>query len=331
MNIIIVDSVKGGCGKTTVALKQAIEKCSMKRKKVCVIDFDFLGSSLGAFMFGENKNYNEPYFREESEEGVDKEVGVSTREQLGIRFKLNSNNKAKRYLNDFFLTNNILYKDYINKVDIYEHDKKSSYFFDLIMSSPVQKDKNMFKATAETHYIEKIDYGHFRSMVVELIRQLYEANYHYVIFDMPPNSDSYTDVLFEIVYRNKKDKLMNFDYKVELLLVSSFDYAHFKANMEWLRNEYIYRDWKNKFFDDYELKLIFNNTTNYDGLRKPEHITISEFLQQRIIIANKELTGILSVKSVFYYDYDEEAAYNSTTPDRGILFGETKMGEEHEV
>lgn len=104
----------------------------------------------------------------------------------------------------------------------------------------------MFKATTETQYIERIDYGYFRSMVIRLIKILNDSGYTDIIFDMPPNSDSYTDVVFEVLYRHKSQ--FEFDYQVEMLLVSSLDITHIKANTEWVKNESINCDWKNKFF-----------------------------------------------------------------------------------
>ena len=45
MNFYVVDSVKGGCGKTTLALWKALELQKNPEKEVCYIDLDLLETS----------------------------------------------------------------------------------------------------------------------------------------------------------------------------------------------------------------------------------------------------------------------------------------------
>ena len=62
--IIIVDSVKGGCGKTTMAVATAIRSAKILPKRnpnehnkedpnVCIIDMDLLGTSMERMLCGD--------------------------------------------------------------------------------------------------------------------------------------------------------------------------------------------------------------------------------------------------------------------------------------
>lgn len=114
MKVIIVDSVKGGCGKTTIALKNAVEASKVliepqteKSPKVCMIDFDLLGSSMETFLFGETtvpKPNEIPQNQVELHKNNSDNPGESfnSSEKEGLKFKMKE--KRKPYLNEFFFT-----------------------------------------------------------------------------------------------------------------------------------------------------------------------------------------------------------------------------------
>ena len=296
-----------------------------------MVDFDLLGSSIEAFMFANYEEDTDTVVNEEDVDVVDVAiqdgVGLGATDNInGISFKITK--KAQCYLNEFFYTDNRICDNYINTVSICSNYKETGESFDMLICSPHQKDKNMFKATAETQYIEQIDYGYFKTMVITLLNTLNLHKYTDIIFDMPPNSDSYTDVIFEILYRYTNP--LNFRFKVEMLLISSLDFAHFNANVEWVKNEMICCDWKNTSFGDEgkDFKLVFNDTVNYEELTiKPK--ALKALLQKRLSLFNDKLSGYIKIDYVSLYKYDKQAAL-STTQDKGVVFGKIELEEVKE-
>lgn len=92
-----------------------------------------------------------------------------------------------------------------------------------------------------------------------------DEEYDTVIFDMPPNSDAYTDCVFDLLldseYRKKKEKLIK---SVELRIVSTYDKSHIFVNKSWLMDIYRGRDHHWKQFD--EILFILNNNSISDNI-----------------------------------------------------------------
>lgn len=261
-NFYIVDSVKGGCGKTSIALWKAMElSCekinvhdkNSKYKKVCYLDLDLLGTST-AILLGGNKNITS-------------------------------------YLNDLFKGNrtavrklpvkhdmNIYYKDVENKTYCFKnYETKEASKIGLILSNPDQDEKNLFRVGYPTdgHHI---DYDFFARRINELIKELIDGGFTDFVIDMPPNSDPYTDSIFDLLLHRKpsneeKDKV------VSLLLVSSFDYSHRSANISWF-NDLISKDLSWYPFDYIELYFndVRNCITKDDTIGEPS-VTIKEIVQ----------------------------------------------------
>jgi len=162
-------------------------------------------------------------------------------------------------------------------------------------------------------------------MVIMLLNKLNDHGYTNVIFDMPPNSDSYTDVIFEVLYRHINP--LDFQFKVEMLLISSLDFAHFNANSEWVKNEMINCDWKNTFVCDSKhcFKLVFNDTVNYEELTMKSE-PLKALLQKRLSSFNAALSGHVQLDCVSLYKYDKPAAL-STTQGSGVVFGSIELEE----
>lgn len=234
---IIVDSVKGGCGKTTEAIAAAVRgfKENGKKNKVCLIDMDLLGTSMehmlvqGGFM---HKEYNDDW---------------------GI------NPVAKYYLND--LVSKDLKEEYKSKVKI-KLQEKDICNIDFVISSPKERDRGKFRVSGDSNYTLQITPTHFRGIIKKLVERLLEEKYDTVVFDMPPNSDPYTDCIFDLLldskYRSKKRKIKS----VDAIIVSTYDRAHIYANKSWLESVCEGQDHRRKPFDS--IIFLLNNNNSAD-------------------------------------------------------------------
>jgi len=230
-NIIIVDSVKGGCGKTTEAIASAIRSNLLDKKKTCVIDMDILGTSIEQTLMGKCFVGHDP---------IEKFITHS----------------AKKYLNDLAEDPDTLLKskDCISNIILYTPSGEANVSF--ILSSPYDKDKRRFKLSGSSNYTVQITPTHFRGVINKLINHLIDDEYETIIFDMPPNSDVYTDCVFDL-FLDAKNPLK--DISVELVVVSTYDRAHIYSNTEWLVSFYEGKDHNWKPFD--KITFLLNNNS----------------------------------------------------------------------
>lgn len=269
MKYIIVDSVKGGCGKSSVALRTAIQLArENKKNRVLVIDMDIMGSSLECFVTGklsfvENDNQDTTATSTSSsikigEEDIsDKAIWLTKEESESDK----SGSKEKCYFTDLF------YKRYdtskirpiekafkICEKDMPETENINIY---IAFSSPEQKIKNYFRFQKSTNFQMNVNIRYYEEILgkyIEDINTKYFDNEFltHIIFDMPPNSDPYSDCIFSILLnklaQNKSKKSgKDVDDSVELMLVSSCDMSHINANIEWVVDLYRKNGWTKAF------------------------------------------------------------------------------------
>ena len=224
---IIVDSVKGGCGKTTDALAVAIDRAG----KDCI---DLLGTSMERLIMG-------GLFIRETKRLMDQAV-----------YK-----RANRYLNDLVSIENAFFHDYATGIEI-GLGVEGSCDIDFIISSPYECDRRKFRVSGNSNYTMQITPTHFRGVIKKLIERLMDEKYKTIVFDMPPNSDVYTDCVFDILlnteYRQfQKNKIDS----VELRIVSTVDRSHIYSNIDWLSDIYHGRDHHWAAFD--KISFVVNN------------------------------------------------------------------------
>lgn len=357
MKIVIADSVKGGCGKTTIALKNAIKAASETNdNKVCMIDFDLLGSSIETFLTGKitlsGMKSEKDYDEESSELHPNDDGRLVSLYPDGYSFhmdEIDAENEEEEkeetttyYLNDYFKgkLGTADYRCYTRSVSV-KNRGTDICSFDLMMSSPHQEDKNNFKAQSATQFIEQIDYGYFAKRLIQLLKMLYQESYTHVVFDMPPNSDSYTDILFDLVYRFETEndlKKNGIEFEVEMLLISSLDYAHFNANLEWLKTMSENCKWEDRFLyeseeNKYTFKLVMNDLINYEEIQKnvdrdrslkPQ--SLKALLARRLLIFNSTMRCHVNICKIFYYTYDR-AVTLSATAGKGVTFHDIQIKE----
>ena len=237
MDYYIVDSVKGGCGKTTIAMYKAIELANLNPKnKVCYLDMDILGTAVEKFLgITSNPEVGVKYFSDmfENRESIRSEHCV--RKLLFNKNDFSVNNKSDNIIDP---TVNIE-----NCIEV-----------GAVFSSPDENKKNMFKPSISTHYNQHIDYDFFARTLEILFDELKTGKYTHMVIDMPPNSDAYTDSVFKLLLDFKKKD------KVYLYLVSTYDRSHVEANLEWLDKMLKSKDIRWLNFE--EIDIIFNDNRN---------------------------------------------------------------------
>ena len=204
MNIHIVDSVKGGSGKSTFALKLAAtlelkaEDAGQEAQtiKPIIVDMDIMGTSWSS-TFGNNINKNK-------------------------------NSAYTIYLNDLVLDWNY-YKTmhFVNKIKI-KTSLSKEVKISVIVCSNKQSAKEKFKIDDQSKS-QSIEYDVFCSRIVKLMECLKDKGYTDIILDMPPNSEPYSNSILKYCLKNTKDN-------INLYMIASTDISHIDANINWYDN-----------------------------------------------------------------------------------------------
>lgn len=205
MKIHIVDSVKGGSGKSTFSLKLCCALKSQKDTNPCIIDLDLLGTSW--------KHIYEKC----------------------LEYSNYKKGKSLIYLNDL-VKDFEYYKNtqFIQKINIISKLNASSDKEHLVINAvfcdPNPNAKKLYRIT-DNEYIPDISYDVFHDEFMALLNYLNEEGYTDVILDMPPNSDPYSDKVLHTCL--KVNWHLNFIQSTSLYMVSSINLAHIKSTFDW--------------------------------------------------------------------------------------------------
>lgn len=175
----LINSVKGGCGKTTFSIWLAYYL-----KKSLLIDMDLLGTSMQVLVYGNDYN---------------------------------SQNTA--YTNDVFQGVRDSRKKFVNKVGL-ENNK----CINIIFSSMDYKEKDRFKAGKHSGYTPVVKHSMFRQGLRELLKRhkmLGGEEIKHFIFDMPPNSDGFSDAAMECIFNPKYSDLEDKDRKNLFMMIGA--------------------------------------------------------------------------------------------------------------
>ncbi len=241
--IVIVDSVKGGCGKTTEALIEAVCRIQEGRKKstsmpkVCIIDMDILGTSMESMIAAEG------FIRDD------------------VKSITYIEPRAKKYLNDIpddLSAINDCVSTVLMKIEADE------FPMDFIVSSPYSNDRRKFRKASDSNYTVEVTPTHFRGVMKKLVESLIDREYDSIIFDMPPNSDDYTNCVLELfLNKNYRREMKEKIHSVELKIVSTLDDSHVRANSNWLIEILENSDMRYVPFDKITLMLNNNSINGY--------------------------------------------------------------------
>lgn len=284
MEYIIVNSVKGGCGKSSVSLKTAMElarKTNVDQTEyinnVLVIDMDILGSSLRTFVTGRinpNLNMGNPSEFEEhnASSPTALQIGQIERssENSSWLVQVPPENSVRENDKDPICFTDLFYKKYEDfkskKIEIpfwvcpYSQDKENKPIIHIAFSSENQNVKNRFRVQTSNNYTLNVNIRYYEEILRKYLKYLKDKVLSngrpatHIIFDMPPNSDPYSDCVFSILLKNLDD-----EDPVELRIVSSCDLAHISANFLWIQNMYEKTGWQYKFPN--KITYIINDVT----------------------------------------------------------------------
>lgn len=201
----LINSVKGGCGKTTFSVW-----LSYYLNQSLLIDMDLLGTSMQVLFHGNAEGHNEAY------------------------------------TNDVFQGVKNSTKQFVEKIHL-----KDGKDMNVIFSSMEYKAKDRFKAGKYSGYSPIVKHSMFRLGIRELLKHHKtidgEAVEHF-IFDMPPNSDGFSDAAMECIFNPKYSDLERDDRKNLFIMVGA--------------------DWGQTYATIYELKeLLLHSDDN-----KPDRI-----------------------------------------------------------
>lgn len=195
----LINSVKGGCGKTTFSIWLAYWL-----DKSLLIDMDLLGTSMQVLIYGR---------ADESHETA--------------------------YTNDVFQGGKSNKKKFVKKVRL-ENNK----CMNIIFSSMDYKEKDRFKAGKHSGYTPVVKHSMFRLGLRELLRNhktLDGERVEHFIFDMPPNSDGFSDAAMECIFNLKHSALKLTDRK-NLFMMIGADWGQTIATINALKTLLLHGD-----------------------------------------------------------------------------------------
>lgn len=224
----IIDSVKGGCGKTTFSLMLSLllddrykENRNNGESNVCLIDMDIQGSALLYLLFGGN------FFQDEKEWNAfkflnDRIVAVGdTREE------------TEEYMHRFRFKDKV--EDGKKADEETEKRERNEPGIDVVFSDPRPKIKKKYRSLSNQNYSPEVLYSTYRMGLANMLSKLSEEKpylHQYVNFDMPPNSDAYSDSVYDVLLK-KEYTIMKEDDVCNLFLLQTLDKGQIRATLDY--------------------------------------------------------------------------------------------------
>lgn len=199
----LVHSVKGGCGKTTFSIWLSYYLNEPQAESL-LIDMDLLGTSMQVLIYGND------------------EVSSET-----------------AYTNDIFQSVKNNSRRFSRKID-WGTDKH----LHIIFSSMDYREKDRFKAGKQSGYTPVVKHSMFRLGLRELIKHHKTIDGKVVshfIFDMPPNSDGFSDAAMECIFNPKHSDLKDADRK-NLFMMIGVDWGQTVATIGELKTLFLHED-----------------------------------------------------------------------------------------
>lgn len=244
----IIDSIKGGSGKTTLSIMLAIaaqheldqsKAGSGKPIQTLLLDMDMQGSSLATMLFGD---------------AVPGEDGLSEQyldQRILYYYKGGS---------DEFISHPVLHlsSDMLDRQTVQ---------ISMALASPEMKDRLVFRASSSQNYASQITYTAFKAgleNVLQTMDQVCPDIPQYVLFDMPPNSNGYSDAVLDLLL-HKKDGLCEKGDICNYFALTTLDRSHIDATIRWFKSFVTDRnDFPDHFF------FTFNNVPGALSPMRPD-------------------------------------------------------------
>lgn len=239
----IVDSVKGGCGKTTfsILLSLLIDKFWMGDRAndetgVCLMDMDIQGTSLLYLL--EGKTYLD---REENE-------------------------KELCTLNDWIASvegDKEKVSEYVRKCRFPSlGERQAGERFDVVFCDPRPEQKKRFRSVSNQNYSPEVMYSTYRMGLIDFLDQIGKQtpySHGHIIFDMPPNSDGYSDAIYDIMLKQDYSVLKKGDL-CNLFLMQTMDQGHRQTSLDYFQ-EIVNSEGFDKF---HAIFFVFNDWLNWN-------------------------------------------------------------------
>lgn len=226
----IIDSIKGGCGKTTfsIMLSQWLEEFNVnkdpeneqeneRKKHVCLLDFDFLGTGLiNLFLTGKQKEEFEKNYIYITDKIRDFQTG------------------AKKY--------------------IYTCETYGATFY-IGFSNPDYKVKKGYRVSSQLNYTPAVNYGVFRKGVQNILAEKetgikdkegsekkgsdlegqIDGEANRIVLDMSPGMDTYSEMVKECLFDKKHSGTLGDDSKRFHFLMTGMDLGHISATQNYFK------------------------------------------------------------------------------------------------
>ena len=206
----VIDSLKGGCGKTTfsIMLSQFLEEINKKAGKeehVCLLDFDFLGTGLINIFLP----------REIQEEKYANEYRYITE-------------KIRNFKSESF---KYIYKCQISSENL---EGKAADFY-IGFGDPYNGKKTGYRLAAEFNHMPAVNYGVFRKGILDILseddknlEEQIEGTVNSVVLDMSPGMDSYSETVKECLF-DRKHTIVTDESRTYYFLMMGMDFSHISA------------------------------------------------------------------------------------------------------
>ena len=216
-----INSIKGGCGKTTFSIflsrylscTDTKKKEKLEKNDACLIlDMDFQGTSMQ------------------------------------FLFEANYESKGKVYLNNAIRE----LKEPSNYIQL--NTMKDGISLPAIYADPNIETKLKYRVSAQSNYSPVIQYNVFRGGLAGFLKKLNECQYQHLIFDMPPNSDGFSDAAMDSVM-NSQNGVFGKECKINLFFLMGYDLGHIGATISEVEN--VLKQKENRKFDN--LMIVIND------------------------------------------------------------------------
>ncbi len=164
-----INSIKGGCGKTTFSIFLARYLDTVNREasdasgKSLLLDMDLQGTAMQYLFEGVNPD--------EEDDKVEKHKYLNEAVRIGGEIR------------DYVVRNRIT----------------DDLVLDVVFADSKYSEKEKFRVSSKTGYSPTTQYNVFKGGLQRFLQKLKETEYKHLIFDMPPNSDGFSGAAFECV------------------------------------------------------------------------------------------------------------------------------------
>lgn len=233
----IIDSIKGGCGKTTfaIALTEYLEKKYSEIKQgdnpnewqhACLLDVDFLGTGMIDLFFKKEKKKE---YLTEHMYLTDVIRGFGT--------------KDKKYIGEFPISDRPLYIGF---------------------SDPDFKTKEQFRCSSKYNYATVISYGIFRSGVQKILKrgaldEQIKGKVSSIVLDMSPGLDAYSEAVKENIFDKRHSDFMEESDRRNYYFMVGMDHSHLSSAKEYF-SEFLKGDDKREAD---QMFIVFNDALQF--------------------------------------------------------------------